>query len=193
MTGNESNPASLFRLYVDYGRLAEATNLLIEYIESLASVSSLFLLASSAFKTLELCTVKEWIEHYSEQDLVSHSFFVLSTGIKSSLPNILWIYYLWFPYSYFVGWELKSFTIYLQRPADVIRRKAQFAVWFPYTTIERLWCLLEESIRLGHRIDQSENLKKLLHSVLVNHLNLVHCFSRLFFHWPTNLSAKQWH
>ncbi|KAL2491059.1 SUPPRESSOR OF AUXIN RESISTANCE1 [Abeliophyllum distichum] len=96
MTGNESDPASLFRLYVDYGRYAEATNLLIEYIESLAS-----------------------------------------------------------------------------RPADVIRRKEQFAVWFPYTTIERLWCLLEESIRLGHRIDQSEKLKNLLQGVLLNHLNLL--------------------
>lgn len=96
MTGNESDPASLFRLYIDYGRFAEATNLLIEYIESLAS-----------------------------------------------------------------------------RPADVIRRKEQFAVWFPYTTIERLWCLLEESIKLGHRIDQSEKLKKLLHGVLVNHLDLL--------------------
>ncbi|KAI3448399.1 hypothetical protein Pfo_005064 [Paulownia fortunei] len=97
MTGNESNPASLFRLYVDYGRYAEAINLLIEYMETLASV----------------------------------------------------------------------------RPADVIHRKRPFAVWFPYTSVERLWCLLEESIRLGHRIDQSEKLKKLLHGVLLNHLNLL--------------------
>ncbi|KAF7127679.1 hypothetical protein RHSIM_Rhsim11G0112000 [Rhododendron simsii] len=36
MTGDEVNPASLFRLYVDYGRYAEATNLLLEYIESYA-------------------------------------------------------------------------------------------------------------------------------------------------------------
>ncbi|KAK6121287.1 hypothetical protein DH2020_044990 [Rehmannia glutinosa] len=97
MTGNESNPASLFRLYVDYGRYAEAINMLIEHMETLASV----------------------------------------------------------------------------RPADVIRRKRPFAVWFPYTSVERLWCLLEESIRLGHRIDQSEKLKKLLHGVLLNHLNLL--------------------
>ncbi|KAG8364004.1 hypothetical protein BUALT_Bualt19G0081200 [Buddleja alternifolia] len=97
MTGSESNPASLFRLYVDYGRYAEAVNLLIEYTETLASV----------------------------------------------------------------------------RPADVIRRKRSFAVWFPYTSIERLWCLLEESIRLGHRINQCEKLKKILHGVLLNHLNLL--------------------
>ncbi|KAG6727322.1 hypothetical protein I3842_02G124200 [Carya illinoinensis] len=38
MTGKESNPASLFRLYVDYGRYTEATNLLLDYIESFASV-----------------------------------------------------------------------------------------------------------------------------------------------------------
>lgn len=40
MTGQESNPSSLFRLYVDYGRYTEATNLLLEYIESFASVVS---------------------------------------------------------------------------------------------------------------------------------------------------------
>lgn len=38
MAGNESSPASLLQLYVDYGRYAEATNLLLEYIESVASV-----------------------------------------------------------------------------------------------------------------------------------------------------------
>ena len=38
MTGQESNPALLFRIYVDYGRYTEATNLLLEYIESFASM-----------------------------------------------------------------------------------------------------------------------------------------------------------
>lgn len=38
MTGQESNPALLFRLYVDYGRYTEATNLLLEYIESYVSM-----------------------------------------------------------------------------------------------------------------------------------------------------------
>ncbi|OIW01601.1 hypothetical protein TanjilG_08782 [Lupinus angustifolius] len=37
MTGRESNPASLFQLYVNYGRYAEATHLLLESIESFAS------------------------------------------------------------------------------------------------------------------------------------------------------------
>uniref|UniRef100_A0A5B7BIU5 Uncharacterized protein n=1 Tax=Davidia involucrata TaxID=16924 RepID=A0A5B7BIU5_DAVIN len=97
MTGDESNPASLFRLYVDYGRYAEATNLLLEYIESFAS----------------------------------------------------------------------------KRPTDIIRRKRPCAVWFPYTTVERLWCQLEELISLGHMIDQCEKLKKLLHGALQSHLNLL--------------------
>ncbi|XP_057768055.1 nuclear pore complex protein NUP160 [Salvia miltiorrhiza] len=97
MVGNESNPASLFRLYVDHGRHTEATNLLIEYMEDLASV----------------------------------------------------------------------------RPADIIRRKKPFAVWFPYTYVERLWGMLEESIRMGHRNDQCEKLKNLLHGALSNHLNLL--------------------
>lgn len=39
MTGDEVNPASLFRLYVDYGRYADATNLLLKYIESFASMA----------------------------------------------------------------------------------------------------------------------------------------------------------
>ncbi|XP_072978371.1 nuclear pore complex protein NUP160 isoform X2 [Typha angustifolia] len=38
MTGQESDPATLFRLYIDYGRHAEATNLLLEYLESFASL-----------------------------------------------------------------------------------------------------------------------------------------------------------
>ncbi|XP_008457194.1 nuclear pore complex protein NUP160 isoform X3 [Cucumis melo] len=38
MTGEESNPASLFRLYVEYGRYTEATHLLLECMESFASM-----------------------------------------------------------------------------------------------------------------------------------------------------------
>ncbi|XP_077233386.1 SUPPRESSOR OF AUXIN RESISTANCE1 isoform X2 [Tasmannia lanceolata] len=38
MSGHEPEPATLFRLYVDYGRYTEATNLLLEYIESFASL-----------------------------------------------------------------------------------------------------------------------------------------------------------
>ncbi|MCD9560935.1 hypothetical protein HAX54_019798 [Datura stramonium] len=95
MAGSESNPASLFRLYIDYGRYTEATNLLLEYIESFASL----------------------------------------------------------------------------RPADIIRRKRPFAVWFPYSLIERLWCQLQQSIKLGHMVDQSEKLKKLLQGALMNHLH----------------------
>ncbi|XP_009775332.1 nuclear pore complex protein NUP160 isoform X2 [Nicotiana sylvestris] len=94
MAGSESNPASLLRLYIDYGRYTEATNLLLEYIESFASL----------------------------------------------------------------------------RPADIIRRKRPFAVWFPYSLIERLWYQLQQSIKIGHMVDQSEKLKKLLQGALVNHL-----------------------
>ncbi|XP_031284855.1 nuclear pore complex protein NUP160 isoform X3 [Pistacia vera] len=96
MTGQESSPASLFRLYVDYGRYTEATNLLLEYIESFASM----------------------------------------------------------------------------RPADIINRKRPFAVWFPYTTIERLWCQLEDMTRLGHMVDQCEKLRRILHGALLKHLKL---------------------
>jgi hypothetical protein len=44
MTGRESNPASLFQLYVNCGRYAEATYLLLEYIESFASMVNYLLL-----------------------------------------------------------------------------------------------------------------------------------------------------
>jgi hypothetical protein len=37
MSCKEADPAALFRLYINYGRYAEATNLLVEYLESLAS------------------------------------------------------------------------------------------------------------------------------------------------------------
>ncbi|KAF7804423.1 nuclear pore complex protein NUP160 isoform X1 [Senna tora] len=97
MAGRESNPALLFQLYVSYGRYAEATNLLLEFIESFTST----------------------------------------------------------------------------RPADIIRRKKPFAVWFPYTTIERLLYQLEELIKMGHMVDQCDKLKKMLHGSLSSHLKLL--------------------
>ncbi|XP_062007631.1 nuclear pore complex protein NUP160 isoform X1 [Rosa rugosa] len=97
MTGQESSPALLFQLYVDYGRYREATNLLLEYIGSLASM----------------------------------------------------------------------------RPANIMNRKRPFGVWFPYTTIQRLWCQLEEMINSGHMVDQCKQLKDLLHGALLKHLQLV--------------------
>lgn len=48
MTGHELNPATLFRLYVDYGRYPEATELLVEYVEDYALVVG-FLLPSIVF------------------------------------------------------------------------------------------------------------------------------------------------
>ncbi|GAB4847402.1 hypothetical protein Ancab_026460 [Ancistrocladus abbreviatus] len=97
MTGQECDPASLFRLYVRYGRYTEATDLLVEYIEAYASV----------------------------------------------------------------------------RPADIMHRKRPFSAWFPYTAIERLWCQLEESIRLGHMVEQCEKLKNILLGALRSHLHLL--------------------
>lgn len=40
MMSQELSPASLFQLYVEYGRYTDATNLLLEYIDSFASVVS---------------------------------------------------------------------------------------------------------------------------------------------------------
>ncbi|KAF6156793.1 hypothetical protein GIB67_033262 [Kingdonia uniflora] len=97
MTGQEADPASLFRLYVGCGRFTEATNLLLEYIESLASL----------------------------------------------------------------------------RPTDISSRKKMSAVWFPYTSIERLWCQIEELRSSGVMIEQCDKLKKLLHGALLNHLKLI--------------------
>ncbi|KAG8069730.1 hypothetical protein GUJ93_ZPchr0006g40621 [Zizania palustris] len=37
MSGTEADPAALFRLYINYGRHTEATNLLVEYLESFVS------------------------------------------------------------------------------------------------------------------------------------------------------------
>ncbi|KAL5715188.1 hypothetical protein ACHQM5_017047 [Ranunculus cassubicifolius] len=105
MTGFEADPASLFRLYVNNGRLTEATNLLLEYIESFSSL----------------------------------------------------------------------------RPADIIHRKKMSAIWFPYTTIERLWCQLEEvsnSGSGGYMVDQCDKLKGILHGALLTHLQRIKVDSR---------------
>lgn len=50
MTGVEPDPATLFRLYVDYGRYTEATNLFLEYMESFTSLVTIlsFVKVSSA-------------------------------------------------------------------------------------------------------------------------------------------------
>lgn len=61
----------------------------------------------------------------------------------------------------------------LQRPADIVKRKRPFALWFPYTTIEQLLYQLEESIRMGHMVDHCDKLKKMLHGSLLNHLKIV--------------------
>lgn len=97
MSGKEADPAALFRLYTNYGRHAEAANLLVEYLDSFAS----------------------------------------------------------------------------SRPMDVLHRKKMSAAWFPYTTVERFWCQLEEMQSAGHSADQCDRLKKLLHGALMNHLQQV--------------------
>ncbi|KAI5395663.1 hypothetical protein KIW84_062003 [Lathyrus oleraceus] len=61
----------------------------------------------------------------------------------------------------------------LQRPADIVKRKRPFALWFPYTTIEQLLYQLEESIRMGHMVDHCDKLKKMLHASLLNHLKIL--------------------
>ncbi|GKA89298.1 nuclear pore complex protein NUP160 isoform X2 [Tanacetum coccineum] len=90
MAGSESSPASLFQLYVDYGRYAEATNLLLHYIEAFTSLG----------------------------------------------------------------------------PAGTIHMEETFALWFPYTTIERLWFILGELIKSGHKVAQCEEQKSVLKAAL---------------------------
>ncbi|CAN8290175.1 unnamed protein product [Cochlearia groenlandica] len=97
MGGQEASPASLFQLYVDYGRLTEATNLLLEYMESFAS----------------------------------------------------------------------------SKPAEVLKRKKVSGVWFPYTTVERLWWELEKTMNSGRMLDQCQKLKGQLQQALLNHLKLL--------------------
>jgi nuclear pore complex protein Nup160 len=97
MAGQEASPASLFQLYVDYGRLTEATNLLLEYMESFAS----------------------------------------------------------------------------SKPAEVLKRKKVSGVWFPYTTVERLWWELEKTMNSGRMVEQCHKLKEQLHHALLNHLKLL--------------------
>jgi hypothetical protein len=69
--------------------------------------------------------------------------------------------------------EDANFINLVQRPSDLINRKKPFAAWFPYTTIERLWCQLEELSNLGHMVDHYGKLKSILHGALQNHLNQV--------------------
>jgi hypothetical protein len=47
------------------------------------------------------------------------------------------------------------------------------AVWFPYTSVERLYGLLSEMRSSGQMIDQCDKLQKLLHSAMLRHLKQV--------------------
>lgn len=57
MSGSESSPASLFCLYVNYGRFVEATNLLLEYLESLASLVC-FIILCYKFQNIQVVGMK---------------------------------------------------------------------------------------------------------------------------------------
>jgi len=74
MAGQEASPASLFQLYVDYGRLTEATNLLLEYMESFAS-------SVSYDQSVE--TVCQIISISPQDTLLSMLGFVVSLGFYS--------------------------------------------------------------------------------------------------------------
>ena len=58
------------------------------------------------------------------------------------------------------------FVAYLQGPAGIIHMEETSAVWFPYTTIERLWSKLGELIKSGHNTSQCEEQKSLLKAAL---------------------------
>ncbi|KAM1013811.1 hypothetical protein FF1_043678 [Malus domestica] len=87
LTGQESNQALLFQLYVNYGRYREARNLLLEY-------------------------------------------------------------------------------------KIICKDETAFAVWSPYTSVELLWCQLEECISSGHMIYRCNMLKNLLHGALLSQRRL---------------------
>lgn len=61
-----------------------------------------------------------------------------------------------------------------QKPAEVLKRKKVSGVWFPYTTVERLWWALEKTMNSGRMLEQCQKLKGQLQQALLNHLKLVH-------------------
>ncbi|KAI3983809.1 hypothetical protein MKX01_011517 [Papaver californicum] len=78
MTGQESDAAFLFRLYVDYGRFTEATNLLLEYIQAFASLRPVDILKRKKMSAVWFpytmierlwCQLEEWKSsgHNSDQ------------------------------------------------------------------------------------------------------------------------------
>ncbi|KAG4996199.1 hypothetical protein JHK82_027013 [Glycine max] len=122
MAGRESNPASLFQLYVSYDRYAEATYLLLDCIDSFASMLFFPLLSYERPRVPSACNSMLATVRYAAAVILVHYVF-------NSVANIV-----------------------LQRPADIIRRKRPLAVWFPYTTIERLLYQLDELIRMGRML-----------------------------------------
>lgn len=65
----------------------------------------------------------------------------------------------------------------LQRPSQLRNRKRPSAAWFPYVTIERLWCQLEELSMSGHMAEHCQKLQRVLRGMLMSHLQQVICFN----------------
>lgn len=118
-------------------------------------------------------------------------FGVLSLFFLGDSFPLIWVailllsyWYSWYSVGKFKQCARSVFNtvsnIVLQRPADIIKRKRPFAVWFPYTTIERLLHRLEELIRMGHMVDHCEKLRRMLHGSLQSHLKMVGKISPVF-------------
>ncbi|KAK1326210.1 hypothetical protein QJS10_CPA01g00465 [Acorus calamus] len=155
MAGQESDPATLFRLYVNYGRYTEATNLLLEYIDSLASLVEL------SFGLLPFINTRAIAYHSHQKTFVSkkYKWKAMLTNLDSS------------PYLVFGSQILVCFMD--QRPTDIINRKKMSAIWYPYTAIERLWCQLDQLRSSNHMVDQCDKLKNLLQDALLKHLKQI--------------------
>ncbi|KAM1022891.1 hypothetical protein ACFX13_044511 [Malus domestica] len=54
----------------------------------------------------------------------------------------------------------------------ICKDETAFAVWSPYTSVELLWCQLEECISSGHMIYRCNMLKNLLHGALLSQRRL---------------------
>ncbi|KAG5150773.1 hypothetical protein JHK84_027245 [Glycine max] len=164
MAGRESNPASLFQLYVSYDRYAEATYLLLDCIDSFASMG--FKMYEESFWVLFCVNGTQgkvvFQEGYSSlyypmNDQGCHQLATVflaiarlrcNQGCHSMLATVRYAAAV-----ILVHYVFNSVAnIVLQRPADIIRRKRPLAVWFPYTTIERLLYQLDELIRMGRML-----------------------------------------
>jgi hypothetical protein len=171
MAGLGADPAALLRIYLDFDRLAEATALVLEYIRAWSTLvranhcTPYRMLYSVYF---EANCLWSWLFPVYRFCFIWHSLEFIHDYLLL-LTEIVILADLHYPITVEPISVLSYNCLWLQKPADVIKRKHMCAVWFPYTLLDRLQSCLSKSSDMALRDKLQDSLK----CALQNHFKQV--------------------